>query len=154
MSYWKGILLGIACAFLSALFSVVNGIMHSHESPEVITFYEMAGAFLTLTAFMFLFNDWGFITTIKGWDIAWLLILGGLLTSFPLVMTMKLMKHITPFTLMLSINLEPVYAILIAYLIWKDSEKMSPVFYVSTSVMIAAICFNGYLKSKNKKILN
>lgn len=154
MSYWKGILLGIGCAFLSALFSVVNGIMHSKESPEIITFYEMAGAFVTLTVFMFLFNDWEAIATIKAWDILWLLVLGGLLTSFPLVMTMKLMKHITPFTLMLSINLEPVYAILIAFLIWKDSEKMSPVFYISTAVMIAAICFNGYLKSKNKKIQN
>ncbi|WP_295841096.1 DMT family transporter [uncultured Apibacter sp.] len=152
ISYWKGILLGISCAFLSALFSVVNGIMYKKGSSDIITFYEMVGAFFTLTALMTVCNDWEAIATIKIEDVFWLLILGGLLTSFPLLMTMKLMKHITPFTLMLSVNLEPVYAILIAFLIWKDSEKMSPVFYISTSIMILAICVNGYLKSKNNKI--
>jgi drug/metabolite transporter (DMT)-like permease len=152
MSYWKGILMGIGCAFLSALFSVINGVMYHRGSSAVIIFYEMLGSFLAVTVFMTFINNWETIINIKMLDMISLLILGGFLTSFPMVMTMKLMKHITPFTLMLSVNLEPVYAILIAFVIWKDSEKMSPTFYIATAIMIVAICINGYLKTRNKKI--
>ncbi|MGM5631151.1 DMT family transporter [Apibacter raozihei] len=151
MSYWKGIIMGIACAFLSALFSTINGVMYHKGSSTIITFYEMIGGFLILTLFMCLSNSWDSVISIQPMDTLWLLILGGLLTSFPLVMTMRLMKHITPFTLMLSVNLEPVYAILIAFIVWKDSERMSPTFYIATAIMILAICINEYLKTKNKK---
>ncbi len=152
MIYWKGIIMGILCAFLSALFSVVNGIMYRKGDSSVITFYELLGGFLTLTLFMTFTGNWEAVINIKMIDIFWLLILGGVLTSIPMIRTMKLMKHITPFTLMLSINLEPVYAILIAFIIWEDSEKMGPTFYFATIAMIIAICINGYLKTKNKKL--
>lgn len=151
-TYWRGIIMGIACAFLSALFSVINGIMYHKGDPSVITFYELMGGFLVVTFFMSFGENWNTIAHIKVSDILWILILGSLLTSFPMISTMKLMKHITPFTVMLSVNMEPVYSILIAFIIWKDNETMGPIFYIATAVMIIAICINGYLKTKNKKI--
>lgn len=152
VKYWKGIIMGITCAFLSALFSVINGYMSNKGASSVITFYELLGGFVILNFFMFFEKNWMAIANIERIDILWILVLGSLLTSFPMIATMNLMKYITPFTVMLSVNMEPIYSILIAFIIWKDTEAMSFVFYISTTVMIIAICINGYLKTKNKKL--
>ncbi|MDR2122419.1 MAG: EamA family transporter [Flavobacteriaceae bacterium] len=150
ITYWKGIVMGIASAFLSALFSVINGILYHKGNSSVITFYELLGGLFIVTVFMSFISGWDAVAVIKIKDVIWLVILGSILTAFPMIVTMKLMKNITPFTLMLSVNMEPVYAILIAFFIWEDSEKMNPVFYIATAGMILAICVNGYLKTKTK----
>ena len=62
--------------------------------------------------------------------------------------SVNLMKHISPFTLILTVNLEPVYGIILAFFIFGESEKMSPVFYISSLVMIVAIVVNGIIKAK------
>ena len=62
--------------------------------------------------------------------------------------SVKLMKYISPFTLILTVNLEPVYGIILAYFIFGDSEQMSPVFYGASLVMILAIIANGIIKSR------
>ncbi|TWP22573.1 DMT family transporter [Apibacter muscae] len=149
--YWKGILMGVSCALLSALFSVINGKLHSKSNATVLTFYEMIGGFLILNLFIGFGNNLDQIIHIKFMDIFWLIILSCILTCLPMIHTIKLMKFLTPFTIMLSINLEPVYAILIAFLIWSDAEKMSLTFYIATAIMILAICTNGYLKNRTSQ---
>ena len=65
--------------------------------------------------------------------------------------SVSLMKYISPFTLILTVNLEPVYGIILAFFIFGESEQMSPVFYIASFVMILAIVINGILKSKKAK---
>ena len=65
--------------------------------------------------------------------------------------SIKLMKFISPFTLILTVNLEPVYGIILAFFIFGQSEHMSPIFYVASAVMIIAIIVNGIIKAKRKK---
>jgi drug/metabolite transporter (DMT)-like permease len=61
------------------------------------------------------------------------------------------MKYISPFTLILTVNLEPVYGIILAFFIFGDSEEMSPIFYIASGVMILAIIVNGLMKSRKIK---
>ena len=65
--------------------------------------------------------------------------------------SIKLMKYISPFTLILTVNLEPVYGIILAFFIFGASEHMSPIFYIASAVMILSIVVNGLIKSKRKK---
>jgi Ni/Fe-hydrogenase subunit HybB-like protein len=65
--------------------------------------------------------------------------------------SVKLMKFISPFTLILTVNLEPVYGIILAFFIFGASEHMSPVFYAASLVMIISIIINGVIKSRRKK---
>jgi len=64
------------------------------------------------------------------------------------------MKYISPFTLILTVNLEPVYGIILAFFIFGESEHMSPIFYVASLVMILAIVVNALIKTRKQKKLN
>lgn len=152
--FWQGILVGVSCSFFSALFAVLNGKMYKKADSSVVVLYELLGGLGILTLFLLVNQQFSEIINVSPLNLLWLLILGILLTAYPMVKTVSLMKEFKPFTLMLSVNLEPVYTIIFAYLIWTDTEAMSLSFYCASLVMLAAIICNGYLKSisssKNK----
>ena len=60
-------------------------------------------------------------------------------------------KKLSPFTVSISLNLEPVYAILLALYIFGESEIMSLGFYIGATIILATIVVNAYLKSKESK---
>lgn len=86
-------------------------------------------------------------------DFMLILLLASVFTAFPMLESVKLMKYISPFTLILTVNLEPVYGIILAFFIFGESEHMSPIFYVASFVMILAIVINGLIKAKKQKTL-
>ncbi|MGE4514585.1 MAG: EamA/RhaT family transporter, partial [Chryseobacterium sp.] len=87
-------------------------------------------------------------------DIALICLLASVFSALPMLESVNLMKYISPFTLILTVNLEPVYGIILAFFIFGESEHMSPVFYVASGVMILAIIANGLIKAKKQKTLN
>ncbi len=151
--YKLGIALGVTCSFLSALFSVLNGLLvqSSIHLPKRLMFYEMLGGFLLVTLVLFFTDNINSINLITKVDLLWLFVLGVLLTAYPMIESVQLLKHVSPYTLLLSINLEPIYGIILAFLIFGDSEKMSPTFYFSTIIMIGVLVINGILKSKTRR---
>ena len=87
-------------------------------------------------------------------DLALICLLASVFTAFPMLESVNLMKYISPFTLILTVNLEPVYGIILAFFIFGESEHMSPIFYVASGVMILAIIANGLIKARKTKNLN
>ncbi|MFQ3332302.1 MAG: drug/metabolite transporter (DMT)-like permease, partial [Flavobacteriales bacterium] len=81
-------------------------------------------------------------------DFTYLLILGTVCTALVFVWMTEIMRHITPYSLIMAINLEPIYSILLALLIFKDSELMSTSFYIGGSIIIGIVFLEGYLKNK------
>lgn len=147
--YLMGIVLGVICSFLSALFSVCNGVIHTRFPSQKIMFYEMLGGLLIVGLFLPFFDGYGALISDVSWkDLGLLLLLGGLFTAYPMIESINLMKYISPFTLLLNVNLEPVYGIFLAYLIFGESEKMTPLFYIATAIMVLAIVVNSLLKNK------
>lgn len=153
--YFWGIVTALISALLSAVFTIINALHIKKESSLSISFYELLGGFLFLSIVLLFNQDFSFLTTnIFETDIYWLLVLGLLCTAYPFIVTVGLMKYISPYTMMLTINLEPVYGIIIAYLIFPESEQMSPKFYVGAGVILATILLNGYFKNRKKLKLN
>ena len=151
LKYKEGILYGILCAFFGTIFSVFNGKMFGKTSSGNIIFYEIAGGWLIISLF-FLFTGQIFsVSEISYTDIALVILLASVFTAYPMFESVKLMKFISPFTLILTVNLEPVYGIILAFFIFGASEHMSPVFYGASFVMIASIVVNGIIKSRRKK---
>lgn len=146
--YWLGIVLGIICSFLSALFSVLNGKIHTQFPAQKIMFYEMIGGWIIVCAFLPFFGGFETLANLSWTDLGLLLALGSIFTAYPMIESVSLMKYISPFTLLLNVNLEPVYGIIIAYMIFGDSEKMTPLFYIATAIMVGAIVVNSILKSR------
>lgn len=115
-------------------------------------FYEMVGGFLVVCFFLPFVGGMESIIHVSWKDLGLLLLLGSLFTAFPMIESVSLMKFISPFTLLLNVNLEPVYGIFLAWLIFGESEEMTPLFYVATAIMVLAIVVNMLLKKKQKVV--
>ena len=156
--YKEGIFFGILTALFGTIFSVFNGKIFGKTSSGNIIFYEIFSGFLILTAFLLMTGQIFQLNEISTHDLTLVILLASVFTAFPMLESVSLMKYISPFTLIITVNLEPVYGIILAFFIFGESEQMSPIFYGASLVMISAIIVNGVLKSRKnaaeKKLQN
>lgn len=146
--YKEGIFYGILTALFGTIFSVFNGKIFGKTSSGNIIFYEIFSGLIILSIFYLLTGQIFQLNEISGRDLTLIIILASFFTAFPMLESVNLMKYISPFTLILTVNLEPIYGIILAFFIFGESEKMSPIFYGASLVMISAIIVNGILKSR------
>ena len=146
--YKEGIFFGILTALFGTIFSVFNGKIYGKTSSGNIIFYEIFAGFLILSLFYLFTGQITQLNEISYRDLSLILLLASVFTAFPMLESIKLMKYISPFTLILTVNLEPVYGIILAFFIFGDSEQMSPVFYIASLIMILAIVANGVIKAR------
>jgi drug/metabolite transporter (DMT)-like permease len=147
-----GVLLALTSALLSALFSVINGKFAKDYNPNVISFYELLGGLCFFSIYMFFTDSFSenFFSISKS-DILWLFILGSVCTAYAFSASIKVMKYLSPYTVMLTINMEPIYGIILALLIFTESEQMNSLFYVGAIIIITSVVFNGILNLKKVK---
>lgn len=144
VSHALGLILALGSALLAAIFTVINARFTHHHKEHTISFYEMSGACI-LTAsilpfFFFLENtgmDLKMIPTAMDW--LYLAILAFACTVYPFTVSIELMKRISAFAVNLSVNLEPVYGILLAFLIFGDKERMNTGFYMGALVILLSV---------------
>ena len=148
--YKLGIIYGLICALLGTIFSVFNGKLYGKTSSGNIIFYEIFGGFLVISLYYVFSGQISQISEISYRDLALLTLLASVFTAYPMFESVNLMKYISPFTLILTVNLEPIYGIILAFFIFGESEKMSTVFYGASLVMILAIVINGVIKARKK----
>lgn len=151
--YRLGIGLALLSALLAAIFTLVNGkFVHKHN-PTKISFYELLIGTLFITLYLaFAKADTFFSTdffTLPYTDWIYLLVLASICTAYAFIASVKVMKHLSPYTIMLTINLEPVYGILLAFMILGDKEQMSREFYYGAVVILVVVIANGILKNRN-----
>lgn len=151
--YQLGIIYGLISALAAALFSTLNGrYRRQGHKAHTITLYEMIGGVFALTIYLLLNGEMGaafFQVPQEDW--IWIGILAVICTSFAFVASVEIMKELSPFTVALTINLEPVYGILLALAIFGQSEYMSQSFYWAVSVIILTILANAWYKNRLKK---
>lgn len=151
-NYLYGILIALTSAFLSALFAVINsGFVKKHD-PTVISFYELSGGVVFFTFLLLVtqsFSPTFFALSLK--DLMYLLILSSVCTAYAFIASTAVMKFLSPYTLMLTINLEPIYGIILAVLVFKDKERMSFEFYIGAVVILLTVLLNAVIKSYKKR---
>jgi drug/metabolite transporter (DMT)-like permease len=149
---YEALAYGLTSALLAATFSVFNGKLAVNMPPSKITFYEMlvGGAFLTV---LLLFR--GELTPelfdISTKDVLWLLFLGLLCTSFAFLVTVELVKRLGAFTVSLSINMEPVYTIVLAIVLLGENKIVGTQFYIGSTIIVLVVIANALLKRVLKK---
>lgn len=152
-NYWLGILLALLAAFLSALFSVLNGLFVREYKASVISFYQIFFGVLAISVYLFIngqFTPEFFVLKTSDW--IYLGILSSICTAYAFIASVAILKHLSPFTVMLTINLEPVYGILFAVIIFGEKEMMDSMFYVGALIILCTVIANGLLKYKKYKI--
>lgn len=150
-NYIEGIVLALTSAFLSALFSVINGKFAKYNDAAVITFYELLGGVGFLSIYLLFsgsFTHEFFQISLN--DLIWLLVLGSFCTAYAFLASVKVMKYLTPYTVMLTINMEPIYGIILGILVFSESEKMSTEFYIGASIILITVILNGVIKNYKK----
>jgi drug/metabolite transporter (DMT)-like permease len=150
-----GMLWALVAAITSAIFSVINGLYVRTYNADVISLYEFGMAAVFMSLYLFMTNGFyeGFFQ-LSQMDWVYLLILSGICTAYAGLVSIRLMKYISPFTIMLSINLEPVYGIILALLIFGEEEYMSPTFYIGAIVILVVVIGNSWMKLRVKKSIN
>jgi len=142
--YPMGLLLGIVSGFTIAIFAVINSEMVKRHDAYTITFYEMCGAALTIALFFPIYlKTWsptGELVMNPSWiDWLWLGVLAFVCTVYAYAASIQLMKRLSVFTIQLTLNLEPVYGIVLALLIFQEREVMSIGFYAGTLIILSAV---------------
>lgn len=152
--YQSGILYALLAAFLSALFSVLNGKLASKYDPSIITLYEMIGGFLFISLIWGWDGEfWNQIQNISWRDFGFLLFLGVICTAYAFIISVKIMRFISPYTMMLSINMEPIYGIVVAWLLFGESEEMNLQFYIGAGIIMATVFVNSLYKISRRKLV-
>ncbi len=151
IKYLNGIILGISSALFSTLFAVINGKFVERYSASCISFYEFVSGVIFISLFIGCFGDGFDIAFFKLSPSDWkyLIILGSICTAYAFIATVHIMKHISPYTVVLSYNLEPIYGIVLAIILFPIKEKMSPEFYFGAVLIISTVILNGILKNSN-----
>ena len=151
-SYVKGYVYGIAAAFLATLFTILNALYVDKVESEKITSIEMLGGFLFVCIYMLFSNSFSLADLVISWnDTLYLAILGGICTSFAFVVSVEVMKFLSPYNVIMAVNLEPVYSILLALVLFGESESMNFSFYLGAVLIIGAVSLDGYLKKQEDK---
>lgn len=151
VNYVYGIILALTSAFLSALFTVINAKFTKEYMPSVISFYELLGGVAFLSIYLLFSNGFSkSFFTLSLSDFGWLILLASICTAYAFIASVKVMKYLSPYTVMLTINLEPIYGIILAVLLFKDTESMSPMFYVGAAIILITVVLNGILKKRLK----
>jgi drug/metabolite transporter (DMT)-like permease len=149
----EGILIALLSAVLSVLFTLINANLAKQLPASTVTLYELSIGFVALFGFCFWYNDFSLTPFyLQGNDWIYLLLLGTVCTAYAFIVSVQVMKQLSPFTVMIIINMEPIYGILMALLIFGEKELMSTNFYIGVLMILLAIASNGYLKSKQKAL--
>lgn len=153
-AYTKGIILALISAFLAGLFSTLNSLAIKKYDSLNISFYELAAASLAVFIYLTLTGGVGpELVVLPAMDWLWIGLLATVATAFAYVVAVEVMTELTPFTVALAINMEPVYSILLALLIFGEDEKMSPGFYWGALIILSALFIDAVLKRRMRRRL-
>jgi drug/metabolite transporter (DMT)-like permease len=154
--YPLGLALGIASGFTMAVFSVFNAKFVQKHHPHVINFYEMVGAFICTALFLPIYKTTWAVNHELYLNPTWLdwfyiAILSFVCSVYAYSAGIELLKRLSVFFVQLSLNLEPLYGILMALVIFGESEKMQLSFYFGTAIILFAVLSYPFLKGKFQK---
>lgn len=136
-----GIVIGLVSALLGSLFPVLNKRILRRVSSENVTLYELSGGLLVLTllmpVYLWLFPAPSLLPTLSDWG--WLLVLSWACTVLAFNLSMSALQKISAFTVNLSYNLEPVYGILLAFLLFREDKYLNGGFYIGFFLILLSI---------------
>lgn len=142
-----GILLGLASALLAAVFSTLNGVMVRQHDPINLSAVELLSASLGMGVWLAVQQQFdATLISLSSADWLWIGLLAVVATSFAFMVSIQVLKDLTPFESAMAINLEPIYAIVLAYFLF--GERFSPGFYVGAALVIGAVFLDTLLRAR------
>lgn len=152
--YRTGILMGTASSILAAIFSALNKKYINEIPRREMLFYEMSGGLLGVAIFLPFYLS--FFPVTHGWptcsDWGWLLILSWACTILAFELMLSSLRHVSAFTQALTLNLEPVYGIIMAFILFKENQLLNMSFYMGCVFIILSVCLQMMRIYRKKNI--
>ena len=152
IKYLNGILCALFSVFVGVLFTLFNGKLIQKYDSSVIALYEFFAGFFFVSIYLLIdgkFNQAFFKLSNNDWIL--IFVLSSICTAYAFTASVNVMKKLSPYTVMLTTNLEPVYGILLAYFIIGAKEKMSISFYSGSLIILCTVILNGIIKNNTKQ---
>lgn len=147
-----GIIAALSCTLLSVLFSLLNGKLIQKYPANNISFYQLFVGAIVMSFTLGVTIDSPEVLFDLSWqDWLWIFLLSSVCTAYATIASVVVLKHVTPFTMMISLNLEPVYAIVFSLLIFGEKELMSTQFYIGVLIILSGVIGNGIYKRQAQK---
>ncbi len=151
--YVKGMVFGLLSAFFASIFPIVNKLLLKKHSANSVTFYEMLGGFLVLClvvpVYLLYFEAPRVVPRPVDW--LWLVILALFCTVISFILSLNSLKHISAFTANLSYNLEPVYSIILAFILFKEHKFLGTGFYLGFALIVLAVVLQMLREWQHRK---
>ena len=153
--YKIGIVLGIISAILTCIFAILNKNQVSYNPPKTVMLYELTGGFLLMTVLMpFYLYLLPTPNLLPGKiDIVWLLLLSWICTILAMDLSLQALQKVSAFTQNLTLNLEPVYGIILAFIVYNENKYLSQWFYLGFSFILIAVVLQMLRVIKSRKKL-
>lgn len=156
--YVTGLVMAILSALLASIFSITNSKFAHKYNHFTITFYEMLGAFFATAILIPLYNyevanDFGFKVLPNAYDWLYITILALVCTVYAYSIAVELMKRISAFSINLTVNLEPVYGIVLAAIFFNEHDTMTKGFYLGTLIILLAVLIYPAIKKWDERRL-
>jgi drug/metabolite transporter (DMT)-like permease len=145
-AYKTGIILGVISALLAALFTSLNKKLIQRFGTDTVTLYEMSGGWLVLSMLLPVYlNRFPADHLLPTWtDFFWLLFLSLVCTVLAFRLSLDALRSISPFTVNLSYNLEPVYGILLAFAVYQENKYLGPGFYAGFAIIFMTVMLQSW----------
>ena len=147
INFFEGMAYALFSVILGVLFTLINGKLIANHESSVITFYEFLSGVVFISLYFLFQNQFTtefFILSSKDWIL--ILILASVCTAYAFTASVKVMQKLSPYTVMLTTSMEPVYGIFLAYFCIGGKEKMSVEFYIGALIIVVTVIFNGFIK--------
>ncbi len=145
-----GWLVGLGSALFSSAFGALNGKLAGEEEPAQLTFFELLGAALVLTVLCAVARDFVWPAGVGLKNAGLLVVLVVACTVFPWLWSLRVLRVLPPYTLALAVALEPVYSMVMAVLIWPETETLSARFYLGSALLIGLSPLNAWLRKRSE----
>lgn len=151
--YTTGIVFGLISAIFASLFTILNKKVLQETNAKTVTLYELMGGFVFLSAILpFYLSRFNVHFSLPaGNDWLWLLILSWLCTVLAFYLSMTALESISPFTVNLSYNLEPVYGIALAFLIFHENKNFGGYFYWGLCLILLSVLLQTFRVLRARK---
>ena len=145
-----GMLIALLSTVLGVFFTLVNGKLASRVPAAAVSFYELAfGALITWIVVFFNPSMMDQAFHLVAQDMVLLLVLSLFCTAYAFVGSVHVMKVLSPYSVMITINMEPVYGIVLSILVFGEKEFLNSNFYLGVLLILAAVLGNGYFKVRS-----
>jgi len=150
--YLMGVISALIAALLSSVYSLINGQLIKKASSNALVVQQLFIGFLFLSVILWFNSELNIeLLSIDKMDLTYVSIIAVFCTAYAIKASTELLKYISPYSMILTLNMEPIYGIILAVLIFKESEKMPALFYLGALIILISVVLDVMVKFWSKK---